>query len=318
MKLPILVLSFNRPDLLQICIENLISLGQNNLYVSIDGPRNSLDFQKQAAMLEFLSTINPKSTKIKIKTRPENLGCKLGVVSGIDWFFSNVTEGAILEDDCIPDGTYFEFLDKYAVELQRGYDIGMITAHNPYKQTQSSVPFVSRYSFITGWYTTRRIWEEVRSGIFLLDSPVRRNNRNTTQTISEMIFWWSAATRAKLGFYDTWDSSFSLQMWKKGYKCLVPPQNLISNIGFGPNATHTTDESATIFIEDSENQSITQNNFDSVLKDDYFKISRRHAIGPLFRVGFEIVLMGIISLRNKMRTAGSKFLGRLKLKKSDG
>ena len=93
---------------------------------------------------------------------------------------------------------------------------------------------------------------------------------------------------------------------------------LISNIGFGPNATHTTDESATIFIEDSENQSITQNNFDSVLKDDYFKISRRHAIGPLFRVGFEIVLMGIISLRNKMRTAGSKFLGRLKLKKSDG
>jgi hypothetical protein len=154
--------------------------------------------------------------------------------------------------------------------------------------------------------------------MFLLDQPVRRNNRNSTQTISEMIFWWSAATRAKLGFYDTWDSSFSLQMWKRGYKCLVPPQNLISNIGFGPNATHTTDETATIFIKDSEDQSITQDNFDIVLKNDYFKISRRHAIGPLFRVGFEIVLTGIVSLRKKPRTAGSKFLGKLKLMKSDG
>ena len=274
-KLPILVLSFNRPDLLKICIENLLSLGQNNLYVSIDGPRNDLDSQKQGEMLAYLATINSESTKIKIKTRPENLGCKLGVVSGIDWFFSTVHSGVVLEDDCIPDGTYFEFINKYSGELKKSCEIGMITAHNPYKRTDSGTPFVSRYSFITGWYTTQDIWGDVRSGMFSLDLPARSNNRNATQTISEMIFWWSAATRARLGFYDTWDSCFSLQMWKKGYKCLVPPQNLISNIGFGPSATHTTDENATIFIENFENQSINQNNFDSTLKSNYFRISLR-------------------------------------------
>jgi len=289
MKYPILILCYNRIDLLKTCIENLISLGQTDLYVSIDGPRNGSDFQKQEVMLEYLAATSSELGHIEIITKPKNLGCKLGVISGIDWFLTLVDSGVILEDDCIPDAGFFEFLDNHESKVQANSKIGMITAHNPFKFTESEIPFVTRYSFVTGWYTTQKIWENIRSGMFSLDLPVRRNNRDSKQSISEMIFWWAAATRAKLGFYDTWDSCFSLQMWKRGYMCLVPPRNLISNIGFGPGATHTTDEAATIFIENFENLVVNQDNFDKLLKSSYFKISQEHAIRPLIRVGFEML-----------------------------
>jgi hypothetical protein len=38
-----------------------------------------------------------------------NLGCQERMISGLDWVFSLVDEAIILEDDCLPDPSFFPF-----------------------------------------------------------------------------------------------------------------------------------------------------------------------------------------------------------------
>jgi len=40
----------------------------------------------------------------------KNLGCKIRISSGLNWVFSKVDHAIILEDDCIPDPSFFSFV----------------------------------------------------------------------------------------------------------------------------------------------------------------------------------------------------------------
>jgi len=289
MNFPILILCFNRPQLLETLVEYLIGLGATNFYVSIDGPRLENDIEKQEEMLAYLGNLKERVNNLNVIHHYTNLGCKVGVLAGIDWFFEEVAEGIILEDDCIPEVAFFQFIQENEHRVSKESKIGMITAHNPLVASNHGQPTVSRYSLITGWFTKSEVWEQVRNNFFKIDFPLKRNFKGEPQSLSEMIFWWAAATRARIGTYDTWDSCFSIQMWKHGFGCLVPPKNMVLNIGFGKEATHTTDPNGSIFLSSEQTQNPPNIDFDKLLKTKYFRITPNHAFKPLIRVFFELI-----------------------------
>lgn len=280
----VLIIGFNRPQHLEKVIQALPQNQIQRLHISIDGPRNRYDQSRIELIKEMLLT-KQTTFPITAKFQESNLGCSLGVISALDWFFTENERGLVLEDDCIPHPEFFEFVNKHKEEVTAGNGIGMISAHNPLKAFQNFESMASNHSFINGWYSTSEIWQMVRKNIFTIQSPLLIRDSSNRIRLSNSMFWWATATRARLGTHDTWDSPYSDNMKRLKLKCIVPGKNLITNIGFGQDATHTQDPNGTIFAQDRfQNPVLSPPELDTYLDKNYFGISKRHAITPLFRV----------------------------------
>lgn len=234
---------------------------------------------------EVLAVTKTFSEKMEITIlhRTRNLGCGIGVTAALDWFFSHVNFGVILEDDCLPEDEFFQYFEDYfsRVKEYEAEGVSMASAHNPFQTYKSDV--VSNYFLIQGWGTTRDNWVNVRRDFFRLTPPRFSNELNEKRSLSEGVYWWANATRARVGSVDTWDSMFSDRMWALGKKCLIPSSNLIQNNGFGETATHTKDPAGSILI--SLDVSIKESlDFDYLLKHYYFKIRPRHVLTPFLKV----------------------------------
>ena len=288
-KIPVLILAFNRPKLVQELLTKLEKSEISELFISIDGPRNVSDFKKAD---EILQTVKQFSEDIPIHIRrgQANLGCRLGVISGLDWFFNQVSGGLVLEDDCHPSEGFFDYLQTYRDLLLSG-KIQMITAHNPYQQVQIDNYF-SRYAFIHGWYMQSEAWREIRKEIFKVAGPQFASFKERGADTPEVIFWWAAYLRARIGPHNTWDSLFYRAFVENGFYCLVPRSNMVENHGFGTDATHTLDPNVSILIPCGPSRAkllSTSKELDKGISELHFKIRFRHVITPLFKVFLDLI-----------------------------
>jgi len=278
---PVLVIGFNRPDKIVNLLERLYELGVTNLFVSLDGPRNSAESLICEETLVLVKTFQSRFN-LSVVWRDYNLGCNLGVVSALDWFFHQNSSGIVLEDDCYPEDSMLIVLEeKLALIGSARTDIGMITAHNPFTKWPTNV--LSRYALIHGWATTSEIWLQVRKDYFKVTLPQLVARKRLGRSLAESIFWWANSNRARLGGVDTWDGIFADRMWRLGYQTYVPEQNLILNFGFDERATHTKNPTGGIHIRIEEEDKI---DFDELMKSRYFKIYSKH----LFTAPLKVVL----------------------------
>ena len=108
--IPILFLIFNRPETTFKVFEIIKNIKPKNLFIAADGPRTDVkgELRKCERARDIISQID-WNCKIKTLFREKNSGCKIAVSSAITWFFENVEEGIILEDDCLPDPSLFGY-----------------------------------------------------------------------------------------------------------------------------------------------------------------------------------------------------------------
>jgi hypothetical protein len=287
-KFPVLVLAFNRPKLVRDLIESLSPDDVSSLYVSIDGPRTEADRQKATEIVNIAKD-SSKKFPVYVRLSEENLGCRLGVISGLDWFYRETIDGGlILEDDCYLDSKFFSFL-RSKLHLIETQQVAMISAHNPLGHV-SLGDFKSRFVFIHGWYMQIEAWENLRRSLFKLSAPSRFRHTRHPRDLSESIFWWATYARARIGIHDTWDSLFYRAFSDLGYSCLVPQNNFIENRGFGEDATHTFDPQGSIFLKDGPElarNALSSEDLDQLIAKKYFKINRFHTITPWLKVAID-------------------------------
>ncbi len=288
-RFPVLILAFNRPHLVKKLLPRLELSKISEIFVSIDGPQNESDVENADLIIKILSELSTK-VPIRIKRGKSNLGCRLGVISGLDWFFNQVTEGLVLEDDCHPKDGLFDFIATYK-DLKSRHRIGMITAHNPFGEIRADY-HLSRYAFIHGWYMKKEIWQEIRKDIFAVKLPDFTVAKHRKVRFSETIFWWSAYMRARIGPHDTWDALFYRAFTAQRFYCLVPQVNLIENHGFGSGATHTTNAESSILIKNGPEIATTFSSPDQIdhrISHDHFRIRARHTVTPLVKVAIDLI-----------------------------
>lgn len=278
---PVLVIGFNRPDKILSLLHRLNELGVTNLFISLDGPRNALESlvcEETRRQVEIFQD----QFNLSLIWRDYNLGCNLGVVSALDWFFQKNNCGIVLEDDCYPDDSMLVVIEeKLRLIGKSSGEIGMITAHNPFSSWPSNV--LSRYALIQGWGTTSEVWFQIRRNYFKITSPQISARKRSGRSLAESIFWWANSNRARLGGVDTWDGIFADRMWRLGFLTYVPEWNLIKNFGFDERATHTKNPNHSIFIEVKESE---KTDFDELMKSRYYKIYSRH----LFTAPLKVIL----------------------------
>ncbi len=244
LKTAVLFLVFNRLDTTTQVFEAIRLAKPPRLYIASDGSRGSREGEKvtvQAVRNHVMSHIDWKC-EVKTLFREQNLGCKFAVSGAIDWFFENEEMGIILEDDCLPHPTFFRFCEELLERYRDDERIAMISGDNfqfGRKRGDASYYF-SRYNHIWGWASWRRAWQHYDRNA--KGWPVFRDEGYLDLIIrdrSERKHWWRVFQSVYEGRIDTWDYQWVLSAWRQGMISVMPNVNLISNIGFGPEATHT-------------------------------------------------------------------------------
>jgi hypothetical protein len=163
------------------------------------------------------------------------------VASGLYWAFQKVAEAIIIEDDCVPDLSFFHFSAESLERYRNDHRIMMISGNNfqnGISRTQSSYYF-SRFPHCWGWATWRRAWSGYDFGIKDWQhhpSDWLRSIVGHSLFAAELQRHFDALSRG--GAY-TWDYQWMHHMFLNGGLSVVPNLNLVENVGFGPDATHT-------------------------------------------------------------------------------
>jgi len=240
---PILFLIFNRPDHTKQIFNLIRSLAPKKLYLASDGPRmNHIGDIEKVSKVRHIALNIDWDCEVKSMFRDSNLGCKYAVSSAISWFFEHEEHGIILEDDVLPDPSFFyycqDLLNKYKDDT-KVWGICGTNFQNGISRGKASYYF-SQYPDIWGWATWRRAWKHydveirnwknIRNSIFWSELfPIKAERR----------YWSNIFDKVYSGNVDTWDYQWNACVFFNRGLFAVPNVNLVTNIGYGVDATHT-------------------------------------------------------------------------------
>jgi hypothetical protein len=243
-KTPILFIIFNRRDVTGTVFNAIREIKPSKLYIVADGPRTDKIGEKERCeeTRKIVDSIDWKCEVFK-NYSDINLGCKKRVSSGIDWFFENVEQGIILEDDCLPNKSFFRFCEEMLEKYKDEEKIGMISGDNfQFGKVKNEYSYYfSRYSHIWGWASWRRAWKNYDVDIKSWPQIKKENGlKSIFDNIKDTYYWSSIFNDVHNNKIDTWDYQWSFICFVNNYLSVMPAVNLVSNIGFSPNgSTHT-------------------------------------------------------------------------------
>ena len=255
----VLLIFFNREETVFKMLEVLREVKPSILYLAADGPRPNVDgeYEKCMRLREQVLEAIDWDCDIYTKFEAENAGCGRGPYTAIDWFFSNETKGIILEDDCIPSISFFPFCSRLLERFEDHQQIGMITGTNRKgKWNKSSTDyFFSKHGINWGWATWKDRWEQYDFDMKLWEDPqVRKEIKKYTDPLVFNLL--KKEFDKTVEGYDeersVWDFQWHFSQLYHRQLTIVPERNLITNIGFGAEATHTQEIDECAFIEHYE------------------------------------------------------------------
>lgn len=294
---------FNRPDTTKRVFAEIAKAKPPRLLVVADGPRlgNERDEQKCESARKIIEEVNWDCEVIKNYSNV-NLGCKNRVSSGLDWVFKQEEEAIILEDDCLPSQSFFRFCEEMLEYYKQNEQVMMISGFNflAVSENENGSYFFSKYPHIWGWASWRRVWENY--DIEMKRWPELRKTGQYhlfCQNRGEAFFWRWYFDLVYAGYINTWDAQVTFMSFCLGKVTVFPKVNLVNNIGFGTEATHTTTKNPYSNIETKEinfplkhPQSIESN-----LKLDKLRQKKEYSVKNLifsFRLLIKFFLYGAV------------------------
>jgi hypothetical protein len=247
METPVLFIIFNRPDTTKIVFEAIRQARPKSLYIAADGPRidKAGEAEKCAATRAIVENID-WDCQVFRDFSTANLGCKSRVSSAISWFFNNVEHGIILEDDCLPDPSFFSFCETLLEKYKDDEKVMHISGNNFLfnKIRIKDDYYFSRISNIWGWATWRRAWKKYDPD--MKDFPEFIKENKIAKIFPDKFIqkkWLELFQPVFDKKIDTWDYQWEYSILKAGGLCINPRVNLVSNIGFSGTGTHTVRQS---------------------------------------------------------------------------
>ena len=241
---PILFCNFNRPKLTKQVFASIRAQRPKTLFLSCDGPRAEQpdDIANVAAVRSILNGVDWKCD-VRTRFAEENLGCKGAMASAIDWAFEHSEDLIILEDDCLPSSTFYDYCHNLLERWRDDRRVMMISGNNfQPRPTSSNSYYFSRWTHIWGWATWKRAWDTFE--VDIKSWPQLRQTQQLKNIIpdpTEYSHWSRIFDAQHAGHIDTWDFPWMYTVWANNGMSVLPERNLVSNIGFGEDATHTLD-----------------------------------------------------------------------------
>lgn len=248
-KSPVLFLVFNRPDMTAEVFEAIRKAKPERLYVAGDGPRHGVHSDlRLVEETRRIATQVDWPCHVETLFRESNLGCKAAVGEAISWFFLKEHEGIILEDDTVPHPDFFLLCDSLLEKYRNETRVSAITGgnfQNGEVRGDASYYF-SRHPHVWGWATWRRAWL-FYDPLIEFWPRLRKSKlfKNLFSSRREMRYWTNIMESVHKGRQTTsWGYPWMASVFSRNGLVATPNVNLVSNIGWGSNSTHTKDESS--------------------------------------------------------------------------
>ena len=249
---PVVLVVFNRPHLASQLYQRVRTARPRVLLVVADGPRpgRAEDVQLCDATRKIVTSPD-WPCDVLTNMADENLGIRRRISSGLDWVFSQCSEAIILEEDCIPHLSFFEFCSNMLRQYREDTRIMHVSGDNFHGETQRGAGsyYFSRYPFTWGWASWSRAWRYYDADLSLWPTAIAgRWLESIFEDPVEIQHWSSAFDRVYRGEIDAWDYQWVFACLYQSGLSILPNRNLISNIGVGPDATNFTEGHSTIGI----------------------------------------------------------------------
>jgi hypothetical protein len=240
---PVALLIFKRPEATAQAIERILAAGPKQLLVVADGPRPGAPGERELCE-RARAAIDGERLVCEVRTQfaDANLGLRRRMSSGMDWVFEQCDKAILVEDDCLPEPTFFPFCDELLHRYADEPRIMMVSGDNflPARHTQKHSYYFSRYAHIWGWATWRRAWRLY--DVAMADWPARRDSgwlREKFDSEAEARHWGSIFDKVHDGRISTWDYQWQYACFAHDCLAAVPERHLVTNIGLGGAATNT-------------------------------------------------------------------------------
>jgi len=240
---PVVLLIFNRPKPTRAVFDAIARARPRRLMIVADGPRPDRpgDAEAVAATRDVVARV-PWPCHVDRHYVDRNLGCKRCVAGGLEWVFEQTEEAIFLEDDCLPDPTFFTYCERLLERYRDDQRVAAISGDN-FQAGQSRTPYsyyFSKYFHCWGWASWRRVWHSF--DLELKSWPGWRQLGGlhaVGESPAERAYWKSVFDRQYAGSIDSWAYAWLYSCWAQSGLTILPNVNLVSNIGFDDDATHT-------------------------------------------------------------------------------
>jgi len=243
MKKPIVLFVYKRPAHTAKVLEAILKVKPEKLYVVADGPKSEKDKIACEQVLETVRTyLSETDVQLKQNVSPSNMGGPKRIPSGLDWVFSMEEDAIILEDDCVPSTSFFYFCEELLDRYRDDDRIGVISGNNFHNtRLKKNSYYFSIFNHCWGWATWKRAWRYF--DINLRCWPEYKESNYIQGYFSEKLFFngWchnfeKIYTKEKIH----WDYAWTFACWSQNLLSIIPEKNLVTNIGFGLDASNTT------------------------------------------------------------------------------
>lgn len=254
---PILFIVFNRPDLTKKVFAEIKKVKLKQLFIAADGPRsgNASDAIKCQEVRDYLLANIDWQCDLQTLFRSDNLGCGLSCAGAVDWFFEQIEEGIIIEDDCLPDSSFFVFCSEMLDRYRHQERIMHITG------VYSGEPYLSQYSYyfsqiapVGAWASWRRAW--LKYDYYMKSWPdflKEQQIRNLFNKKIQQDFWnWNLNALYLEKLKGTWDVQWAYDVMRSNGLVIHSGVNLVTNIGFTVDATHSSNAGNILSNKDKE------------------------------------------------------------------
>jgi hypothetical protein len=238
---PVAFFIFNRPVPTQRVFDEIKKLKPAILLITADGPRHDVDIPLVEATRKIVGQID-WPCDVRRNYSDKNLGVKRRMYTGINWVFEHFEQAILLEDDCLPDPTFFPYCTELLEKYRDDDRIMMISGTHmlPEKRWSADSYYFTVMTHIWGWATWRRAWEHYNPD--MPDWPADVDGGFPGDFVPSSVaarFYSKMMADTYTGNLIAWGLAWMYAAWKRKSLTICPSVNLISNIGFGPDATHT-------------------------------------------------------------------------------
>ena len=284
----LLIVAYQRREEVSQILEVALSAGITRVYAVIDIEK-SLDRSAYANQIEmkkvFLKYKNDCEI-LKVHLRTKNVGCAVSVVTGADWIFKYEDTAVVLEDDCIPESTFFQYCNA-TVDLLKHDRETMLACGSQFVPSELLFNnwYKSKYALTWGWFTTSSKWKEISN--YFTNSQIDISNKSSVINLFawpkyENDYWSAGEVRARRGIVDVWDTILVSYLFSQKKFSILPPAPLVSNVGDDRFATHTHNSpwlhTKMRAFEASLSTPEMNERADLWLRDNFYRIGFRHTL----------------------------------------
>lgn len=247
LRAPVALFLYARPDTTAQVFQAIRAARPLQLFLVADGPRagDPAGAARCAAARDVVAQVD-WDCAVATNYAPSNLGLKARIETGLDWLFAQVEEAIVLEDDCLPDPSFFHYAAELLARFRDEPRVMNISGSNfQFRARHGDASYYwSRYPHVWGWATWRRAWRHYDGA--MRRWPELRGNGWLEDLLGDprAARYWSLLFEQVFSRGHTWDYPWLLACWLNDGLSAVPNSNLVTNLGFRADATHTRENSS--------------------------------------------------------------------------